>query len=187
VTASHDLARAISNHAARHARQNAHRTFYARILQLDPLQAEVTTNRLMLDEDDIVLSQGVRRYDYDYGLEVGDTLLVSQMPNDDFLAHDVVTQYPTLEGADSTTPSDANYQTSHGKIVAAIDVTDSDGNVIGQQPVYDAFRDTPMPTTVSYTSRNGHIVAQIAVTDAGGNIVGYSPVYSALSSDAAPT
>jgi hypothetical protein len=136
-TPPYRLARAFSDHAARHARAQHRGPYYAKIVALNPLQAEVTSQRIVLDEDDMVLSQWVRRYDWEYELAVGDTLVVSRMPNEDWLAHDVVTHNAQNEGADPTDPDPPDLG-NFVNLVAQIAVTDVDGNITGYIPVYSS-------------------------------------------------
>lgn len=54
-----------------------------------PIQVEVTNSSLVLDEDDLSLGQGVRRYHIDKGLQVGDALSLDPLGNGDWLAQEV--------------------------------------------------------------------------------------------------
>lgn len=85
------LARAIDQHTDGAARSLGQRREYATVRGIAPLQIEMHGSGLLLDEDDLVISQWVRRYDYDIEIEVGDTVVVDHLPNDDFLVADVVT------------------------------------------------------------------------------------------------
>ena len=63
---------------------------YAVIKKLHPLTAELTDGSLILDDDDLVLSQWVEQYRKQYGMAVGETLLVHRMHNGDWMATDVI-------------------------------------------------------------------------------------------------
>jgi len=63
---------------------------YAVITRANPRTAELTEGGLILDEDDLVLGQWVEQYRKQYGLRVGDTLIVHRMHNGDWLASEVV-------------------------------------------------------------------------------------------------
>lgn len=84
----HDAARAIRR-TSQDVASRKPETQVAVIRRLEPLQAELTESNILLDEDDMSLSQGVRRYDIDKGLAVNDALVVTPLPNGDWIAHEV--------------------------------------------------------------------------------------------------
>lgn len=116
------LARAVRGHAEKHVAQGRRDALYGVVRQVSPLQIELEGHRLILNEDHLVVTQWVRRYGYDFGLAVGDTVLVAHMPNDDFVVHDVVGTGKVENGLDL------------GNIVASADVTltDPQGGAITQ-------------------------------------------------------
>lgn len=63
---------------------------YGAVISTKPLVAQLHGSSLELDADALVLTQSVRRYDRDHTIDVGDTLVVSAMPNGDWLVTDVV-------------------------------------------------------------------------------------------------
>lgn len=149
------LVRALGRHAERSVEQGRRAAQYAVVRQVNPLQIELTQHRLLLTEDDLVISQWVRRYGYDYGLKVGDTVLVSHMPNDDFVVHDVISTGKAEEGIDN----------SVDQIVASGDPTWSGAD--------------PQGGSVTVTA-NHHIAKKQPVRDVNGTIIGWVPVYTSL-------
>ena len=70
-------------------------TRYAEVVRLNPLTAKVHDSDLRLDvNDDLVLGQWLRQYIEEYGISVGDTLLVSRMRNGDWIVNDLISQTP---------------------------------------------------------------------------------------------
>jgi hypothetical protein len=116
--------------------QGARSANYAVVLQVEPLQVELTERRTLLDDSELVLTQWVRRYVYEHGLFVGDTLLVTQMPNNDFLVSDVVSSNRIEEGIDHPSGDLVSFTSRNGHIVERIPRLDNDGTVIGEIAVY---------------------------------------------------
>lgn len=123
-------------------------TYYAVVRQVSPLQVELEGRRLLLDEDHLTVTQWVRRYGYDYGLTVGDTVLVSHMQNDDFVVHDVVSTAKVENGLDLgtiTASADPAWTVAGGAatpdrhIIKKVPLLDSTGNVLGYVPVYGSL------------------------------------------------
>lgn len=84
-----DTARALRRHAVRAAEYHSadqRGPHYATVLTIDPISAEVHDIRLLLDAEDITLCQQVRFYDAQFGIEEGDTLLVHEMTDGDWVA-----------------------------------------------------------------------------------------------------
>lgn len=106
------------------------------MLQADPLQVELQDRKLVLDDDSLVVSQWVRRYSYDHGLVVGDTLLVSQMPSGDFLAHDVVSTQTIESGPDLDNVAAVNLTSRNGHIAHKVPFLAEDGTVLGYIAIY---------------------------------------------------
>lgn len=84
--ASRALTKRMRDESKRHHRPKR----YAVITRLHPLTAEMTEGSLVLDDDDLVLSQWVEQYRKQYGLRVGDALTVHRMGNGDWVADDVI-------------------------------------------------------------------------------------------------
>src|SRR5687767_13454112 len=89
--AARTAARALRRHGEWAVTYHGFRPRYAIVRSVDPLIAEVTDSELVLDEDDLLLSQGVKQLVASDALQVGDTLLVDLMNDDDFIARDVLT------------------------------------------------------------------------------------------------
>jgi hypothetical protein len=87
-----DLAAAILE-ASRREAEDVHRgLFFGEVTTRDPLSVDLQGSSLSLTEDeDLVLTQTVRQYDRDQGLDPGDLLVCVEMPDGDWVALDVVT------------------------------------------------------------------------------------------------
>lgn len=148
------LARAIGGHAERSVSQNEHR-FYARVMRVSPLGIELLGRRVTLAEENIVITQWVRRYEYEHGLGIGDTVVVDRMPNGDFLVSDVVSK-DDIQGG----------------------VAEADAVVHSADPVWSG--NAPVGGGAMTVAPNFHIVKKVAYRDEDGVVVGYIPIYSAL-------
>lgn len=131
-------------------------THYAIVRQVSPLQVELASNRLLLTEDDLIVSQWVRRYGYDYGLNVGDTVLVSHMPNDDFVVHDVISAAKIEQGLDN----------------AVDQIQDS------ADPTWSGV--APAGGGAMAVTADRHVIKKQPVRDANGAVIGWTPVYASL-------
>jgi hypothetical protein len=90
ASAHHKLATAIRGLGKRQIDYSVNPPSYATVLSISPLQVELQESGLRFDEDSITLAQGVLQYDADYGLGVGDVLVVAQMKGDDIVAQSVI-------------------------------------------------------------------------------------------------
>lgn len=83
-------ARAIRRHV--HDNQNRHSRHprYAEVVATSPLTARLNDTGLTLSDEALMLSQWARKYDYDHTIDVGDTLLITEMSDGDWLVSDVV-------------------------------------------------------------------------------------------------
>lgn len=140
------LARAMRTHTQQNIAQGVREMHYGVVRQVTPLQVEIEGRSLVLEEDDLVITQWVRRYGYDYGLGVGDTVLVSHMPNDDFVVHDVVSTDKIEQGTDQSTTVTVSLTSRNGHIVRKTPVRANDGTVIGYTPVYTDLSGDGAPT-----------------------------------------
>lgn len=138
------LAGALRVHTQKHIEASKQGTYIARIVTLDPIQAELGSSGLQLNEDNLILSQWVRRYDYDYGLRVGDNLIVTQMTNAEFVAHDVVSSNKIDEGIDFPNRGTVSLTSRNGHIIRELPVLE-DGVPIGVIPVYNAMTSDGTP------------------------------------------
>jgi hypothetical protein len=150
------LARALHGRTQRQLDAGAKNSHYAVVRQVSPLQVELSHSRLILTEDDLVITQWVRRYGYDYGLAVGDTVLVSHMPNDDFVVHDVIATAKAEQGIDNAVD----------QIVASSD------------PVWAGV--APAGGGAMTVTPDRHIVKKMPVRDVSGAVIGWTPVYTSL-------
>lgn len=152
-TARKRLAKAIADHATEQAESEGRRREYAVVHSVDPLQVELHGSGLVLDEDDLVVTQGFRRLTYDSGLDVGDTVVVDRMPNDDFLVSDVV---------------------GTGKAELGLDL---DTIVHSSDPTFTG----PNPGVGGVTvTMNHHILKKVTLRADDGTVIGYVPIYGTL-------
>lgn len=87
-----EVAKAVRSHAKRSAQSVVRHPQYARVLTTDPLEVELVESKHILEEEDLVLSQWVSRYDTDHTIDPGDTALVQPMRNGDWLVTDIVSE-----------------------------------------------------------------------------------------------
>ena len=90
VNAPGAAARAIRDMALRAAEHQRAPQQYAEVVNASPLNVQLASG-LTLDDDDLVLGASVRSYDKGQGIKRGDTLVVVQMDNEDWIAVEVVT------------------------------------------------------------------------------------------------
>lgn len=140
------LARALRAHTQQNIAQGVREVHYGIVRQVSPLQVEIEGRSLVLDENDLVVTQWVRRYGYDYGLSVGDTVLVSHMPNDDFVVHDVVSTDRIEQGLDQSSAVTVSLTSRNGHIVRKAPYLANDGTLIGYTPVYTDLSSDGAPT-----------------------------------------
>jgi hypothetical protein len=148
------LASAIGAHTSRSVTQGQAR-FYARVMKLNPLGIEVLDKRVTISEENILITQWVRRYEYEHGLGIGDTVVVDRMPTGDFLVSDVV--------------STKDIQGGPGEFGAV--VASSDPTWTGTAPAGGGG----MTVNPSH-----HIIKKVPYRDESGNVVGYVPIYGGL-------
>lgn len=82
-------ARALREHAMRAAEYrmaDQRGPHYATVLEVDPISAEVHDLNLLLEDEDLSLCQQVRFYHEQFGIDEGDTLLVHEMGDGDWVA-----------------------------------------------------------------------------------------------------
>lgn len=139
------LARAMRASTQKHTAAMLQYQGYAIVRSADPLQVELQDRGLVLGEDELVVSQWVRFYDYQHNLEVGDTLLVTQMRNGDFLAHDVISTQKIERGLDPDNDSGVAFSSRNGGIVARVPYLDDDGGIIGYVAVHNPLHGDAAP------------------------------------------
>jgi hypothetical protein len=78
-------------------------------------------------------------------------VLVTHMPNDDFVVHDVVSTAKIETGLDDGTRTGVSHPARNGTIVAEVPYLNADGTVLGVVPVYNAIIDDPGGTGLAVT------------------------------------
>lgn len=86
------LAEAIRGSGHRIVREEVRETQRGVVLTASPLRVELTNARLVLEHEDLILSQEVRRYEYDFGLDVGDTLVLLPVSGEEWVVTNVISQ-----------------------------------------------------------------------------------------------
>jgi hypothetical protein len=129
-SATRDAAEAIRRAAERQAGQ-VPRGQEAVVLSLPAsatgLSVELTSSRLVLDEDDLIVSQAVEQYDVDYGLAEGDTLFVLPSASGRWHALAVITETEATErGTGTGTGAGGAVTIADGGDVAEGSTTDPD-------------------------------------------------------------
>lgn len=119
------------------------------ITSVDPLVAQMGDETLVEGED-LVLSQSLRRYREEVGFEKDDTLVVGPLPDGDYLAESVLADGPAVPPSDPT-DSDKHYTFSQlapayvwtiphalGKVPSVyIELTDGTGGVEADMHIVD--------------------------------------------------
>lgn len=85
-----EAAQALRRHARSAVEYHARSSSYAQVIAVDPLAVALHGSDEVLDDSQLSLTQWVKRYDLDHTIDVGDTLVIHEMPNGDWLATDVV-------------------------------------------------------------------------------------------------
>lgn len=130
--------------------------FYAQVRRINPLQIELLDKRVTVSEENLVVTQWVRRYEYEHGLGIGDTVVVDRMPNGDFLVSDVV--------------STNEVQAGLGEATAVTTSAD---------PIFSGV--APAGGGAMTVTPDRHIVKKVAYRDEAGIVIGYVPIYGTLS------
>jgi len=148
--AVHRAATAVRSHLDRGVKYHVTKSQYAIVTQPPPKilaqlvpEADPTTSpALMLDDEDLTFSQAARRYDIDFGIKVGDTLVLLPVASGDWVVTAVVSEKIGFEGICPIT---------RGSYAAPVDVQgallldpvafwgawkDKQGSVIGWVPVW---------------------------------------------------
>lgn len=152
--------RALSQRTARHASQTPQR---AVILRLDPLQIELAHSALTLDDSQFTLSHSVRKYDAQYGLSVGDTLIVTPVAGGDLVATAVIAAANATSGAAKVAVAAAGQHVGGG----TGPLTGATVTVGGTQYSVDGG-------TVTIDGQD--LVGKVAFRDDEGTLVGYIPL-----------
>lgn len=120
-------ARAIRRHQTRQHEYLERDGLYAEVAQADPLILKPHGTSLVLTEDALEPTQRVKQHIKDHGLSTDDTVLVLQMPNDDWVVLDVVTDQlaertPTQDDIDALQDEIDTIVTGGGDKFASFDV-----------------------------------------------------------------
>jgi hypothetical protein len=136
------VARAVRNHSARAVGAYSSKPpKLAIVRKVDPLTAEMADHRLQLDEDDLLLTQAMRRYHRDTGIAAGDTLVLIPVSTDDFVVVGVLSQENIDAGIASASEDTDGREFASGvgvtstPIVAVVPYYDDDGEVVGYIPL----------------------------------------------------
>lgn len=65
------------------------------VVSLSPFAAELIEHRLVMTDDDLSFGQWARKYDHDFGIELGDTVVLMPTESGDFLVADVISTKDT--------------------------------------------------------------------------------------------
>jgi hypothetical protein len=84
------LAEAIRDKSLTVVREEVRVPQRAVVLDTEPLEVELTHSRLVLDNEDLIISQSVRQYESDYGINVGDGLMLVPVEGDEWVAAAVI-------------------------------------------------------------------------------------------------
>jgi Collagen triple helix repeat (20 copies) len=84
------LAEAIRDNSSTVVRETVRVPQRAIVLDTEPLEVELTHSRLVLDNEDLIISQSVRQYESDYGINVGDGLVLVPVEGDEWVAAAVI-------------------------------------------------------------------------------------------------
>lgn len=139
------LSEAIKAHTEKRTKQEQMR-FYGRVIVRSPLQIELLGQRVVLTEANLVVTQWVRRYEYEHGLAIGDTVVVDRMPNDDFLVSDVVSTNNAERSLDVAAATTVSLTSRNGHIIRSIPVKDEAGNIVCLVPGYTSLSSDGAPT-----------------------------------------
>jgi hypothetical protein len=86
------LAEAIRDNSHNVIRETMRIPQRAVVLDIEPLEVELTHGRLVLDNEDLIVSQSVRQYDNDYGINVGDVLVLVPVEGEEWVAAGVIAE-----------------------------------------------------------------------------------------------
>lgn len=131
------LAGAVRKHGERQLRFHAKEPQLAVVRRLTPLQVELVSANLVLDDEDLTLTQSVRRYESNYGLKVGDTVVVQPVSSGEWVVSSVVSDKSTFQGADTTAAMSPGTIPADTPIVGTVPFRDANGNVVGRIPLLE--------------------------------------------------
>ena len=148
------LARAMHDASRRSARHHSKESLRGTVLAVRPLRVEVAAG-IVLDDESLTLSQSVAKYHLDYGLAIGDSLVVQPIGRSEFVAVSVVAVATGRGGlGKKSTPSGG---------------TIGGGALVGGTLLGDGV-------TVTGSVAGTPLVALVPFYDADGTIVGHVPI-----------
>jgi hypothetical protein len=141
-------ARTLRDLGRRSAEFHAERDLHAIVRRPPPdMQLEVIGASVALAQDEIQVSQAVRRYDRDQGIEVGDTVILGRSREGGFVAKHVVSDKEGSKGPDAepvaaagrgfiaSASLGAGESVTATPLVGVVPFRDEDGVIIGYIPL----------------------------------------------------
>jgi hypothetical protein len=95
----------VREHARRQHRYLSREPDYGVVRAVDPMQVELQASGIVLDNEQMVVTQCVRQYDVQYGIQVGDAVKVTLMWNGDWLVEHVISDFDQLQSANAMLPA----------------------------------------------------------------------------------
>lgn len=135
--ATRAVARAIRRSTQKHLDHAIEQPDHGIVTQVDPLLIELGQSDIVLEEDDLVLTQHVREYDTRVGFAVGDSVLVVPAASGDYAVVGVVSTSEPADAPSGYTALGTPISTAVGNIIGKLAVRDDTGAVVGYSPVYD--------------------------------------------------
>jgi hypothetical protein len=189
MKAAREAAEAIHRHTAKKLEEDSRgRVELGFIRDFDPLQVEMAESADVLEGNtDVFMSQFLRWWDGQFGLAVGDTLLLASIREGIWIAFDVRSQHPVDAGlrpgagvaGDGDIEDDA--LTSSESSLFTVDVPTQALTLSGSDPqggtVTVTGNFTAEAATVTWARHIGH---KLPVYDKDGNLIGWVPVFNTL-------
>ena len=133
---------AVRAHSKKVVREGVKESHRALVLEVDPLKVEITGSGLIvLEEEDLMISQHLRKYHRDHKVVPGDTLAVIPVHGDEWVATDVISTKDTFEGADTESVAaggrvfGAGTDFTSTTIIGLVPFRDENENIIGYLPL----------------------------------------------------
>jgi hypothetical protein len=126
------LARAVRRHATGLVDAHGQKAVLAVVTQVNPLAVELVANDIVIEDAHLMLGAWTRFYDQQFGISVGDTVLVSRLANEQWFVFDVLTT--------SNSPSVGGVRTLNA-------IVDGSGSVLETGVAGDYFIDSDCTIT----------------------------------------
>jgi hypothetical protein len=139
-----EVARAVRDHVRRGVGVHGQKLVKGLVRNLSPLQVELTSNDLILEEDSLLLGAWPRYFDKLFGIVEGDTFVLVQMDDGDWYVLDVISQ-SNLDGGYSNVSVVSSHTSRNGHIVRMVQFTDKQGNSLGFSTLRTAISDDGAP------------------------------------------